>query len=299
MRLLYLLCFISLLHLSARTQTINVSGQCMTGIITLDPILESVNGKIAYQGTGTVDGNAGVTISVYWLGAPDNVWVLDYDGQPYFQNSCNTVQPLSSPNIDCPWTPVDGTTCTGSTQLTITGSGVLAVRLLGFTATNSGGQVLLNWKTVAETNNKEFEIHRSMDGTSWQTIGTVPGNTNSITEIKYSYTDKTPSTGKNYYRLLQKDLNGHSWYSGILTVDIFNNRLFRLLNEPAPGKYQLEVQSNQAAEISVLDISGKKLWSLKAAKGMHQIDLSAYPAGMYLLRIKMNDEYFTQKLINP
>jgi hypothetical protein len=299
MKYFYLLCFSSLLHLYGLAQTINVSGECMTGQITLNPVVEMVNGKVAYEGTGTVSGIAGVSITVYWIGAPDNVWVLAYDGQPYFKNSCNTALPPGSPNVECPWTTVEGTDCTGATELAIAGSGVLAVKLLSFTATHSGGEVILTWKTAAEPGNKGFEVYHSMDGTNWQTIGNVPGNTNSTTEIQYSYTDKSPNTGKNYYRLLQKDLNGHSSYSGIVSADVLNNRLFQVFNTTSRGRYQVLVQSNQPAEISVLDLSGKKLWSRQVAKGMHPLDLSAYPAGLYLLRIKMNGESFTQKLINP
>jgi hypothetical protein len=298
MKKLYLFFLVLLLHASSGAQTIDVLGQCITNTITLSPVAEQVNGKIAYQGTGTVDGNAGVTVNIYWIGAPDNVWVLDFDGQPYFQSSCNTNEPPSSPNVDCPWTVVTETTCTGAAALSITGSGVLAIRLTSFTGTKSNGKVLLNWKTASETNNKAFEVQRSTDGVNWQMIGSVPGAMHSSTERQYHFTDNMPAAGKNYYRLLQKDIDGRFSYSGIVIIEIFGDH-FQVLNTPVRGVYQLLVQSAKAVELSLYDASGRKAWSLKAANGIYKLDLSSQPSGIYLLQVRMKDEVRTQKIINP
>lgn len=299
MKFFYSLALLLIVHYTSGAQTVQVSGKCISDTITLSQLADNVNGKVAYQGTGTVAGTAGVTVSVYWLGAPDNLWVLDFDGQPYFQNTCNFTGPPSSFNADCAWTAVTGTTCTGTGSLNIVGSGVLAVKLLNFTATKLNSQVLLNWETTTESGNRLFEVQRSSDGNSWQLIGSVPGNGQSGSAIQYRFTDKLPVNGKNYYRLLQKDNDGHSSYSAIITIDIINNSFFQVFGGASKGTYQLLINATQPAEISLLDLSGKKVWAMKAAKGLYQLDLKQHPAGLYMLQARMKDQVITQKLINP
>lgn len=123
-------------------QIVTVSGQCITGTITLSKIA-NMNSKAAFQGTGKVLGIDAITVTVYWIGAPDNVWVIDYEGQPYFMNTCNTLLPPATGSTSCQWTAVDGTQCTGSVPLVVNGSGVLPVTLFGFTAQDENNQALL------------------------------------------------------------------------------------------------------------------------------------------------------------
>ncbi|MES2649668.1 MAG: T9SS type A sorting domain-containing protein [Bacteroidota bacterium] len=298
MKNIYLLCLLLVLHTSIQAQSIIVSGECITGNITLTALGELENSKIAYQGTGTVSGVTGVTVTVSWIGTPDNVWVLSFDGQPYFQNSCSSELPPSSPNVACPWTAVSETSCSGSTGLTVQGAGVLAVSITSFTGTKSNGNVLLNWKTASELKNKEFEVQRSTEGIHWQAIGTVPGAMSSNTELRYHFTDKMPLIGKNYYRLLQKDVDGRSSYSGVVVLEMSGNS-FKVNNTPAAGIFQLLVQSDETTELSLYDAAGRKTWSLRAGTGIHRLDLTGQPAGVYLLQIKMKNEVRSQKIINP
>jgi hypothetical protein len=277
-------------------QTINVSGQCMTGTITLAKI-SNINGKPAYQGTGTVQGFPGVIVSIYWLGAPDNVWVLDFDGQPYYQNSCNSTGPYGTGNGACPWTVVPSMSCTGGAALSIVGVGVLPVNLISFTAQKENKEVILNWKTASENNNKGFDVQRSKDGISWVSLGFVNGAINSSMEKEYAFNDKFPLSGKNYYRLAQQDLDGNKTYSSIVNLEFSSSGYYTLGNNPGNGVYKLNILSSQLFEITVLDLTGKKLLSTTAGAGIHQVDIRNYATGTYLLRLTKGNETFTEKLI--
>src|SRR5450432_3409084 len=168
---------------SIKSQIVIVSGQCITGSIVLNPI-DSLNGKPVYEGTGTVDGTAGVQVDVYWMPAPDSLWVLAFSGQPYFRDSCNitTPPPTGGP---CPWAPVAGQSCTGVDMLVVSGTGTLLVKITNFTARKKDKAVVLNWQTANEINNKGFEVQRSADGTSWTKIGFVNSSINSSIEENY------------------------------------------------------------------------------------------------------------------
>ena len=296
MRYHYLLYFALITPILINAQTVNVSGECITGTVNLTKISD-VNGKPAYQLTGTVDGVPDVTVSIYWLGAPDNLWVVDFDGQPYFQCACDFPGPPSTANPSCPWTDVSGTTCTGASALLIGGSDALPVRFLSFTASRENNSIQLKWETATETNNKGFEVQRSKDGISWTEIGFVNGAGNSYSVRTYQFTDAAPVSGNNYYRLVQYDLDDRRSYSTVVHVDFSIGSFYTLSNNPSSGIYQLNILSGEPVEVSVFDLSGRRLISKIANHGVHQLDLTRHEDGIYLLRLRKDNETVTTKLI--
>ncbi|MEO8762961.1 MAG: T9SS type A sorting domain-containing protein [Ginsengibacter sp.] len=294
----FYLFFIAILGFSSiKSQTVIVSGVCMTGTITLDPVGD-VNGKPAYMGTGTVDEIPDVEISVYWLPAPDNLWVLAYSGQPYFQNSCDTTLPWSTGNVDCPWSSVSGQTCTGGTPLALRGAGALVVRLISFTARLDNKKVIVNWKTASEINNKGFDIQRSIDGVNWTNIGFVNGSINSSRETNYQFNDLKPVRGKGFYRLRQVDLDGKYSYSMVASVNFQKSGFYSISNNPGHGIFEVNIEAtNEKVEFLLFDAAGRRVWANTAGSGIQTINISNSPAGVYLLRIRKGTDLFTEKLV--
>jgi hypothetical protein len=292
-RNIYAAFLLLLLPCIAFAQTISVSGRCISGTSTLNKVADEA-GRVAYQGTGTVDGNTGVSISIFWIGAPDNVWVLAFDGQPYFSNACNRSTPPSTSTAGCPWTALDGS-CTG-TALSVVGTGTLPIQISSFIATKAGGQVQLSWTTASETNNKGFNVQRSQDGANWVTIGFVNGAGQSAQERAYRYTDAVPLKGKNYYRLLQVDFDNRSSASTVVVADIAG-KLFYTLQHAGNGYYRLLIDAGETVALKVVDLNGKKLVEKTAAQGLQEIDLSSYANGVYLLQLQKDNRVLTEKLI--
>ncbi len=298
MNKLYLLLFFSIYFTATRCQVVTVSGQCMTSTIILSTTA-NVDGKVAFLGTGTVDGNANVSVSVFWIPAPDNLWVLAFDGQPYYQNSCNTANPWGTGNGSCPWSAVSGQLCTGAAALAINVTGVLPVSFTNFTAGIQNKRVVLNWKTASESNNKGFDIQRSQDGISWNTIGFVNGSVNASVEKTYQFTDANPLSGKAIYRLRQVNQDGNFTYSSIATVQFLKADFYSLTGNSGNNRYQVNLAAtSQKVELSLLDAGGKKLMVKQATLGVETIDLSKYAAGIYILQIRKGNELFTEKLFN-
>lgn len=294
--------YLSLLFLSflftGFSQELVVGGECIESPVSLSGIGD-INGKPAYQGVGTVAGTAGVTVSVYWIGAPDNVWVIDFDGQPYFMNTCVKDGPVSTTNTNCPWTAVTDMTCSGTDPLSVTGSAALPVRFTGFTANSLGEKVALNWKTAQETNNKGFSIERSLDGHNWAALGFVAGAGNASIETSYRFIDQAPLNGRNYYRLVQEDLDGIRSYSIVVSINMSSSDAFSywVSNNPGKGLFRVSIRSSSAIELSVMDLSGKILMQRSVINGVHLLDLSNYSRGVYLLQMKSNNQLITTKLI--
>jgi hypothetical protein len=298
MKKIFLLLFSILLYgYHSFSQTIVVGGQCMSGGITLT-FFQNIDGKPAYTGIGTVDGNAGVQVSIYWMPAPDNLWVLDFDGQPYFQNSCNTATVPGTAFTACPWSVVSGTTCTGGAALSITGAVLLPVTMLDFTATKKLKEVLLNWKTSQEINNNGFTVQKSNDGIHWLDIGFVKGNGTTSSISTYQFTDAAPFSGINLYRLKQEDIDGKITYSSTQKVDFTLNSFFTISDNPGKGIYKINMAPGiEKLEILVTDASGKTIVRKTAVAGNHILDISNNASGIYWLQIKKANYQVTQKII--
>src|SRR5262249_20304126 len=112
----------------------------------------------------------------------------------------------------------------------------LPVGLLFFKATVQGNNVLLNWSTSSEQNNRGFAVQRSTDGTNWQEIGFVSGSGTSTSANSYSYTDKGLNPDVYYYRLKQVDFDNKFKFSPVATAVIAGSATIEL-NQNYPNPY--------------------------------------------------------------
>ncbi len=117
-----------------------------------------------------------------------------------------------------------------------TGTIVTPVTLISFTATKQKeGSVAVSWTTTDELNNDHFIIERSSDGRLFTAIAAVKANNNTASIKQYSFIDKSPVKGNNYYRLTQVDKNGRSTAFGVRMVN-FGNKNITLILYPNPLK---------------------------------------------------------------
>ena len=163
----------------------------------------------------------------------------------------------------------------------------LPVTLVRFDAAKKGNSTLLSWDTSEETANKGFEIQRGGQGTSWQTIGFVSGQTengNSNALLHYNFTDETPIAGKNYYRLKQVDWDGSAHYSRIALVDFPANAKSLVLypNPVAGGVVTLDLPENGTIEVKVYNGSGIQVKAFKQTSRL--LDLKGLSSGNYVLK---------------
>ncbi|HMK39245.1 MAG TPA: T9SS type A sorting domain-containing protein, partial [Bacteroidota bacterium] len=105
---------------------------------------------------------------------------------------------------------------TGWSQWTLAESTApLPIQLMSFqaSAVSGSGDVKLSWTTASEINNYGFYVQRSGSlSTGFADVpgGFVAGNGTSVAVRQYSWVDRNPLPGTNYYRLRQVDLDGSS-----------------------------------------------------------------------------------------
>jgi hypothetical protein len=97
----------------------------------------------------------------------------------------------------------------------------LPVQMKEFSASLTSEQyVKLTWESIAETRSKNFVIERSIDAIKFTSLGQIAAAVTSTTKKTYSFTDKKPIFGKNYYRLKFYDDAGKEVVYKTLTVNI-------------------------------------------------------------------------------
>ena len=184
---------------------------------------------------------------------------------------------------------------------------LLPVKLLSLQANLLGEKILLNWSTTSEMNNLGFEIQRSADSKLFEKAGFVKGNGNSIQINNYSFTDCSADLSRTvYYRLKQIDNDGKYEFSEIVSVkkDRMTNSMIDVYPNPFMGECNLKLESNidGTMSYSLYDIHGKQIDSQRKdfVKGSFTIPLSVLndlQSGIYFLRVILNDQQKTMKII--
>lgn len=165
---------------------------------------------------------------------------------------------------------------------------VLPVGLMDFTAVaQSNHTTQLQWATATEDNSDFFDVEYSTDENAWQTIGSVQSAGNSSTQQNYSFIHTSPASGSNYYRLKEVDKDGNGTYSKVCQV-WFGKAASRLSFYPNPVKDRVTITNSGGglASVLVLTLDGRQLQQNGHFNSGESIDLSKYPAGIYLLAIK-------------
>ena len=179
--------------------------------------------------------------------------------------------------------------------VSIGNSQTLPVELTAFAAARHGRGVLLTWTTAQERDNDYFQVERSLDGRAFTALGRVAGQGSSTSAHSYAYADAAPLAARSYYRLRQVDHDGTEHFSAVRTVAAVSEASARLVAtaypNPTPGRLTLVCASAATKTLRVVVSTpvGQVLRTLELplnAAAEATLDLAAYPAGVYLLRLQ-------------
>lgn len=176
------------------------------------------------------------------------------------------------------------------------------VVLSEFSAAVINCEPLLKWVTENEVNSKQFEIEKSLNGSTWAITGNVAAAVNSDKKTNYSFTDNnTTSPSKILYRLKMIDQNGSYKYSYVLPVYL-NCKEIKTFIYPNPVKSGKLVISRTGsvgkAMCSLATTTGQLIFKATITTGTNYLNVSNLPAGIYILEIKQPGiKSITEKII--
>jgi hypothetical protein len=130
-------------------------------------------------------------------------------------------------------------------------NGILPIKLIYFKGTVVDDGILLEWASAAEENFDYYEVARSEDGLSFNTVATISGKDDNGAE--YSFIDSWPFAATNYYKLTAVDRDGsreemdvikNEWSGGRDLIRIYPNpvsdgTLHALFPDGGSGSFRL------------------------------------------------------------
>ncbi len=171
----------------------------------------------------------------------------------------------------------------------------LPVKLISFTAARESATSSLAWSTTEETNASHFEIQRSSNAKDWTAIGTRAAAGESKAILHYAFTDASPASGMNYYRLRMVDNDATFAYSRIESVRFDKTQQVTIY--PNPASKTLFLKETDVKEISILTANGNLIY--KSGKVSEEgVDMSSFSNGTYIVKITGRDgSIYTERIV--
>lgn len=181
---------------------------------------------------------------------------------------------------------------------------VFPVELSHFSGEYAEESVQLDWTTEVEKNSFEFEIQRSIDSRTFETIDIVDAAGDSDKEINYNYTDEEPIRHA-YYRLKIVDLDGYTEFSKVLTIRSEDAPLVieKIYPNPTSGQLNIQIHLAQSQELNIFvtDIIGRRLIEEKVFGNEGQLEyplnVEALPDGQYFISIFDGEKIMTERFV--
>lgn len=193
------------------------------------------------------------------------------------------------------------------------GTNVFPVDMVSFDAKVESRAAHLSWVTVNEINNSGFEILRSADGETFESIDFVsaqPFPNGPDGRYEYQFMDTEVAWGgRFYYRLKQVDLDGSYTMSNVveLTIPFESNEdaLFPLYPNPAREEVRIPffLGERDAVMLGIFSLDGRMSKMILQGKafeaGKHEVrlDVSGLAAGMYVIKFQAGGKLLTKKLV--
>jgi len=173
------------------------------------------------------------------------------------------------------------------------------ISFTGFVTRSDNENVFLLWEVPDSSHFEYFIAEKSNNGVQWKTLDTILHNGTS-----YRYTDNSPSTGLNYYRI-QATSNGKIFYSISRrayvsridnTIPVYPNPVSRNLRFQmtalSKGRYQAVVYASNGVRVTgeVINHDGKDRYI--------SITLpSLMSKGIYWLVLLTKNEFYKQNFL--
>ena len=176
--------------------------------------------------------------------------------------------------------------------------GVLPITLEYFKGAQLNNKHVLNWKVNCTSAKAVFEIQRSADGQRFFTIAGLIADQLRCNQ-PFDYTDESPLSGMNYYRIKIIDPDDKSYFTNTISFKLKTGAFEIVSISPNPVTKEnavLKINSMEKFPISIYisDITGRTIRKQEAdlVPGVNQIILNtgSYPKGIYQVTIYATGE---------
>ncbi|MFN8396373.1 MAG: T9SS type A sorting domain-containing protein [Bacteroidia bacterium] len=138
-----------------------------------------------------------------------------------------------------------------------------------------------------------FDIERSADGNTFQSIGSLSHGNTAGDRIDFNFIDQSPLPLDNFYRLRYIGQNGELTHSNTIRLRLTDPlSAFSLTPNPARGPVRYEFSSREAskAEVEIVDMYGRTVYrqngTTQSGLNSWSLNLSELAPGPYTFRAR-------------
>ena len=177
-------------------------------------------------------------------------------------------------------------------------NGTLPVTLIDFTVRQEGSQVQLAWSTATEENTEKFIIQRSTDLINWKDVGVKQAVGYSDVQRDYTYSDRSPQLGINYYRLKIVDFDGYTEFSEnrLVVYEVLDLKV-HLYPNPARDQFHVNVPVEEVWFEMFNAVGRMETIELEKKDGKYTFHTHHLAKGIYFLQVHTPDKDETIKVI--
>ena len=140
-------------------------------------------------------------------------------------------------------------------------------------------------------------MERSNNAKDYVGISTIPAK--HAAGNSYSYTDKNPLYGDNYYRIKENAANGSFTYSQTLKVVFENGNKISLYPNPAKNTVTIKgLNKNATAFIKITDMNGREISKFNFSNtSIATLSIRALAQGSYFILVEQNGKVTKLRMV--
>lgn len=163
---------------------------------------------------------------------------------------------------------------------------VLPIELLYFKGHALNMTASIEWATVNEENFDYFQLERSIDGISFETLTEITGRGGVDIVTRYSYGDNLETSGRYYYRLKSVDYDRSFEYSKIISVLVGLEQSIVIYPNPVVDRKLNLKGLSGSVQCTLIDRLGRPLMNTELLHGQNEILINQdIPSGLYIMKV--------------
>ena len=177
----------------------------------------------------------------------------------------------------------------------------LPVELVGFSGKILNDEnILLQWHVASQINHDYFRLEKSRDGIYFDFLEKIE-NENDL-QNSFSFLDKHPYLGLNYYRLAQVDIDHTTTFSPIIAIDFYSEGSkdnWKIYPTIFSNYINLETSNkiHNNTFVKIINIHGELIFQTKITSNSMKLDLNYLVEGIYFLNIYNDVQNFKVRKI--
>ncbi len=170
----------------------------------------------------------------------------------------------------------------------------LPVTWKSFYAEKNKNWAELVWKVASETNSEKYLILRSTDAEKWESIGEIKSKNSISGECKYTFTDKNPEQGINYYKIREIGADGKQDETSSVAL-YFKSEVpeFEIYPNPAINGVNVNFKTPlSGVKLLLLSAQGDLIREINASQQNTYINCETFSPGIYLIKSESQTKKF-------